>query len=438
MMNESLMDKLTAPRRIRVLHISYACSPFENSEPAVGWNRAFECARECDVWVICCEEFREPIERYLRSRQIPKGLNFAFVGSKIHAALMRVPGLFYLGYRLWHALAVREAKRLHNQHDFDIVHQVNLCGFREPGYGTQLGIPFVWGPVGGTQNFPMRFLSTAGLLGGTIEILRTIANRYQLRFRRRVRGALLKSKRTIAANSTNQRDLESVSGRKIEQFFEAGTHPQPNIEKRFEDRAELRIVWSGRLEAWKAFPLLLQALSRLPADFPFSVRVIGDGSRRKSWQRLANSLGIGERIAWRGSKLIDEAREEFEWGDVLVFTSLRDTTGSALFQALEVGLPVICFDHQGARDVIDARCGVKLSVESPKQAIHDLRATLIELHNKPELLNALHRGAVERAQELSWENIGKQVCEIYQQITNLENTFDTVPTNDQVAISAGG
>ena len=419
------MNNPTTERRIRVLHISYACSPFENSEPAVGWNRAIECARECDVWVICCEEFREPIERYLQSNQLPESLRIVFVGSTAHAAVMRLPGLFYLGYRMWHARAIREAERLHKKHDFEIVHQVNLCGFREPGYGRKLGIPLVWGPVGGTQNFPTRFFLTAGILGGTVEVLRTIANRFQLRFSRRVRKTLLDAERIIAANTTNKRDLERRAQHRIEQFFEAGTNPQTDVAKCFEDRNELKIVWSGRLEAWKAFPLVLRALSQLPPDFPFSVRVIGDGSRRKSWERLAKSLGIADRIDWRGGMLIEQARAEFEWGDVLVFSSLRDTTGSALFQALEVGLPVICFDHQGARDIIDERCGIKLKVETPKQAVRDLANAFEELHNNPEQLSVLHRGALERAAEISWKSIGRQVVDIYKQITKTDD--DTLP-----------
>ena len=113
-----------------------------------------------------------------------------FLPEKAWAALAwRIPGVGYLSYNLWQRRALRAARQLHAQVRFDLVHHVNILGFREPGYLWKLDAPFIWGPVGGTQNYPWRNLSQAGLIGGVREVLRNLVNGLQLRFSRRVHRA---------------------------------------------------------------------------------------------------------------------------------------------------------------------------------------------------------------------------------------------------------
>src|SRR5436190_9673741 len=150
----------SGPRRPRVLLLAYACSPERGSEPGVGWNRALEAARYCDTWVLCEERSSAPpIRAYLEKHGPIPGLRFEFVLKPTWMRwLGHLPGLAYLGYNLWHQSAFQVARRLHARVGFDLVHQVTFCGYREPSYLWQLGVPFVWGPVGGTQNYPWRFL----------------------------------------------------------------------------------------------------------------------------------------------------------------------------------------------------------------------------------------------------------------------------------------
>ena len=50
-----------------------------------------------------------------------------------------------------------------------------------------------------------------------------------------------------------------------------------------------------------------------------------------------------------------EAIAQYAWADAFVFSSLRDTTGTVVVEALAAGLPVICLDHQGVHDVVTGR-----------------------------------------------------------------------------------
>ncbi len=126
----------------------------------MGWNRALQAARFFPTWVICDEALnRAPIERYLANHGQIENLNFVFVPpSRWETRLRKLPGTFYPSYNMWHRRAFRIAQRLHEELQFDTIHQLNLCGFREPGYLWKLDAPFIWGPIGGGQNYPWRFL----------------------------------------------------------------------------------------------------------------------------------------------------------------------------------------------------------------------------------------------------------------------------------------
>ena len=40
-----------------------------------------------------------------------------------------------------------------------------MVGYREPGYLWKIEKPFVWGPIGGLENSPWRFLPSLGIKG---------------------------------------------------------------------------------------------------------------------------------------------------------------------------------------------------------------------------------------------------------------------------------
>src|SRR4030042_5609182 len=112
-------------RRLRLLILAYACSPYQGSEPGIGWHRAVEGSRIADTWVICEKnEFYDDIQRYLNQNGRIPGLHFCFVPkTRREEILTGIPGMYYISYNLWHRRAFLLAEKLHLQLRFDIVHQ---------------------------------------------------------------------------------------------------------------------------------------------------------------------------------------------------------------------------------------------------------------------------------------------------------------------------
>jgi glycosyltransferase involved in cell wall biosynthesis len=408
-----------AGSRPRVLLLAASCGPERGSEPGVGWNRAVQAARSFDTWVVCTDTFASEIRRHLASAGDRPGLHVVFVpksrGSRWLAAL---PGGYYLGYHLWHRRAYRVARALHAQVGFDLAHQVTLCTYREPGYLGRLGIPWIWGPVGGTQNCPWRFLAECGLGGGAREAVRTVANVLQLRLDRRGRRAGRRAAALLAANSTNRRDLERAWGVRPQLLLETGVARLRPLRRARADDAILRVLWCGVMQPFKGLSLLLRALTLVPPDVPYVLRVIGDGPARARWVREARRLGVAPRIVWLGQRPHAEVVARYAESDVFVFTSLRDTSGNVVLEALAAGVPVVCLDHQGAADIVTEACGIKVPVTTPRQVSAALAGGLTDLARDPARLERLRGAAVERARQYLWSHQGDVMASIYRRVAH--------------------
>lgn len=393
-------SNLPQRRRAKLLLLAYACSPSHGSDEAVGWTWALQAARYADTWVICEKNaYQDLVEGYFREQGRPEGLNFAFVEKpRWLRALGRVPGFYYPTYNWWHRRAFAAARRLHENHRFDAAHQLNYCGYREPGYLWKLGVPFLWGPIGGTQNVPWRFLTTLSLRSAVAEAIRGVLNYLQLRLSRRVRAAADRATVLMTANSTTQDDFRRVHGIESLRLCEVQLPEMSGRVRPAKRQGDtLRLLWSGLFHEFKGLGLLLRALALLPPATHWHLDVVGDGRSRNRWMRQAARLGLADRITWHGWLPRSEALDHCRRTDVFVFTSLRDTTGTVVLEALAAGAPVLCLDHQGARDIVTDQCGIKIPVTRPSETIAQLASAIVALASDGERIESLSRGALARA-----------------------------------------
>ena len=137
---------------------------------------------------------------------------------------------------------------------------------------------------------------------------------------------------------------------------------------------------------------------------------------RAHWVRQTAKLGLNDCVSFLGRQSFTDAVAEMQSAHVLCFTSLRDTSGNVILEALAAGVPVICFDHQGAGDVVNSSCGVKLGVTKPKQAYAEWANTISDLANDPELLLELSHGATVRARDFLWSRNHEQINAMYRML----------------------
>ncbi|MCC7222022.1 MAG: glycosyltransferase [Candidatus Contendobacter sp.] len=408
---------------MKILISAYACSPYQGSEAGVGWGFVSELARHHDLWVIVEEEkFRADIERYLIEHpEFPQSAHFLFIHKQRNRWLRKLwPPSYYWYYRRWHQDAYRLARQLHQEVNFDLAHQLTMVGFREPGYLWQLGIPFVWGPVGGMGLFPWRFLPTVGWYGALYYLGYNLFNGLHQRFLTRPKQAAKAAASglatgLIAATPENREGAARYWDCSSIVLTEVGLPREPASQIPLRAAGEpLRLVWTGLHIPRKALNLGLLALSRLPADVNWELHILGQGERTAAWQRLAERRGISGRCRFHGWLPRAQALEIMQEVHGLLITSLRDLTSTVTVEALALGLPIICLDHCGFAEVVNETCGLKVPVTTPSAVIAGLARAIEQLARNEHQRQALARGALQRAQDFSWDNKAAVVNEIYR------------------------
>ncbi|MBQ0929177.1 glycosyltransferase family 4 protein [Ideonella alba] len=405
-------------RELRILVNAYTCNPYHGSEHSVGWGFIQELARRHRVCVIAEKEnCQRDIERFLANcPELAQRAEFHFIEKQRRRLLRKLwPPSYYRYYRKWHLEALNLARHLHAKEPFDLVHQLTMVGYREPGYLWKLGVPFVWGPIGGMGSFPWRFLPSLGLYGALYYSAYNLVNAWQERFAPRPKlAAAAAGPSLISATPEDQTGTMTHWHRPSHLLAEVGlpAHTKDTPTYRNSDEP-LRVVWSGLHIPRKALPLGLKALSILPPNIDWTLDILGKGRETRALQRLAENLGIGSRCRFHGWIERRVAIDVMHRAHVMLITSLRDLTSTVTVEALAAGLPVICLDHCGFSSAIDETCGIKVPVTTPNAVIDGFRDALIQMADETRRRD-LADGALRRSRLFDWRLKVDRLEEIYR------------------------
>jgi len=412
-------------RRLKVLVSAYACNPYRGSEPGIGWGFATAIGQQHDVWVLTSEANRLDIEAEMGAHpESYVNLHFYYVPRVRWLALETIwPPSYLWTYELWQKAAYRVGAALHQQVGFDLMHMVTYGTFRSPGYLWRLDVPLVIGPVEGLDNTPWRYLPMMGLKGGLHFAARNIINSLHKRFLPVPKRAFRKAAGVIAASEGMQEQIRRWYGRESEVICEIGPPPvMADDFTRRQPQEALRISWSAQHMPGKALHLLIGALRRLDPRVDWSLDILGEGPCTGKWRRLATKLGVEERCRWHGRLPRTEAVSLVHKSHVFVITSLHDMTSTVLIEALSQGVPVVCPDHFGFRDVVTDDCGIKMPIRTRRQFESDMAAAIVRLAGDEQWRQRLAEGALRRAEDFSWKGKAQRLSAIYAGCTTAGNT----------------
>jgi glycosyltransferase involved in cell wall biosynthesis len=417
-------------RRLTVLVQAYACNPKYGSEEGVGWGWVTAISEHHDLHVLTAAYHEADLEAALESApQLRERVRFHYIPQRawhyrptpiwkrIEESIMKP--VMLAAYRSWQRDAYKFAKKLSASTKFDLVHVITYVGFRFPGQFWKLPLPLVWGPIGGLENTPWRYLSALTKTGALKFAGRNVINTLHKLLLPEPKKAFRKAEGgVIAATSRISEEIRKSYGVDSVVRCEIGAVAQTDSAElsQRQDGAPLKIVWSALHADFKALPLLLQALATLPRTVNWTLTVLGSGPLTNKWQELATSLGVADRVDWIGRVSRDAAISRMAECHVMVVTSLHDLTSSVLIEALCVGLPVICPDHYGFRDAIDDSCGFRVATTSLSDISQGIANALVTLHDDEVRRRRLSHGALERSELYGWDQTGKHVSEIYESI----------------------
>lgn len=411
-------------KRLKVLISAYTCSPYKGSEPGVGWNFVYGISKYHEVHVIVeRKKWKKDIEKFIKENPgLEKNIKFYFIKKKRNKFLRKIwPPSYYWFYKRWQKEAFKLAVELNKKENFDLTHHLTMVGFREPGYLWQINSPFVWGPIGGLEITPWRFLTSMGLKGFIYFAGRNILNLLQKKTLKRPKNAAQRKRNMlIAATPGNANEIEKLWGKRSQIICEVGQVNQSKTFKLSHRKTNmLRIVWSGVHEPHKNLGLLLKALSKSKAEY--ELHIMGKGTETRKWKKLSVKLGISNKCKWHGWLEREKSFSVFNESHLFCITSLKDLTSTVTLEALSFGLPIICLDHCGFSEVVNESCGVKIPLTTPRQVIVDFSNAIERLYYDEELRFTLAKGAIKRANDFSWEKKIEEINNIYFSLLNNSN-----------------
>ena len=181
------------------------------------------------------------------------------------------------------------------------------------------------------------------------------------------------------------------------------------------EKAELSLLFVGRVVPLKGLHYLIQALSDLKDPPPFHLTIVGplygseDGGYEFTLRRLIQEKGLGPQVTLTGN--ISDRRElekYFLQADFFILPSLTEGAPKAICEAMAYGLPVLASRVGGipllVRDGLDG-----LLIDPRKPA--DLAAALGSMLRDRQELRLMGQAARERALELSKELIFQRLAQ---------------------------
>ena len=390
---------------MKLLVSAYACEPGMGSEPGVGWNWVIALVRRgYDVHVITRSNNRESIESTTRASD--RNPRFAYYDLPRWLRFWKKwPGGIYLYYLLWQIGAYRLAKRLHAAERFECVHHVTFVSFRQPSFMGLLGIPFIFGPVGGGESLPRALRQGLPFTGKMAEAVRSLGN--SLVAIDPLMHLTLSRARMIAC--TTEETLAKIPQRfrgKCVVQRAIGIDRQEIVAGYEPETPTHRFLYVGRLLYWKGLHLALRALKETRKAIPdVTLRVIGDGDDRAWLLRVSREEGVSDLVEWISAKPQEEVWREYRESVALVFPSLHDSGGMVVLEALAAGLPVICLDRGGPGAIVNASCGVVVETgeQNEKTVVGAVARAMVLICTDRECRKRLAENAPARVAEMTWD-----------------------------------
>jgi glycosyltransferase involved in cell wall biosynthesis len=201
---------------------------------------------------------------------------------------------------------------------------------------------------------------------------------------------------------------------------EAFLSPIPE-EKRLQFRTQHRIskdtivlVTIARLFMLKGHDYIIESAKTLAKKYENVMWLfVGNGNLSDKFQRQVNELGLADRIKFPGLLPPSRIPLAIQASDILVHCSLREGLARTLPQAMLCGKPVISFDVDGAKEVVNENTGRLIepkNVEKLTQAC----AELIEDADLRKRLGENGRESVKR--KFAPEQMVNTVEKVYQKL----------------------
>lgn len=378
-----------------ILMINYEFPPVGGGGGVATYYIARElCRRGYDVSVLTsrfgCQRWRETIEniRVYRVPVLRKRRDYCSVLEMATFILASIPMLFFLFL----------------SHHYDLIHVF-------------FGVPS--GPLGylAKKVFGVPYLIRMG--GGDVPGFRPFQYKKLYKILTPFLNILWRNAEFLVANSEGLREMASAvfpdlpicvipNGVDTQRFTNGHRRvPAPLV----------RILFVSRLIRRKGLQFLIKAIPQIVqhAQFPFVIKVVGDGPDKEEFLQQVKEHRVEEHIRFYGYVDHADLPRYYLDADIFVLPSLAEGMPNVVLEAMGSGLPVVATRVAGSEELVqDEKNGFLVDSKD----VEALAQALITLINHPELREQMGKGAKKMARKYTWNIVTEQYSSLYEQMVN--------------------
>jgi glycosyltransferase involved in cell wall biosynthesis len=240
-----------------------------------------------------------------------------------------------------------------------------------------------------------------------------------------LRRAIKRTALLLATNRETYQLMKRIGGQDVRHAFDNAVAERMLLDQmpRRSPDGEIKVLWAGRLEPLKALRLGIEALA-LVKGLPISLVVAGSGSQRSNLEHFARDLGVSDRVQFLGQVPWVGMTALFQSADAFLFTSLRDSMGSVVLEAMAQGLPIVTLNHQGVATLVPEEAGIKVPVTTPAETAAALGRALGELVRSPESRQRMAEASWNYARAQTWERRVAEMGSWYEECVKRRQAKD--------------
>lgn len=410
----------------RILISAYACEPGRGSEPGVGWNLVRELSSEHELTVVTRLNNRKIITS--NGEDWVKEVNWIFLDPPKWLTFWKHKGrgvqLFYV---LWQMTLRRKVKKLMKTKTFEVFHHLTFGKYWVPSGLANLGVPMVFGPVGGGEATPKALAESLPRKVQITEQARDLV-KWMIQRTPGVRGLYASTEMNIAATHQTAAELRKLGLTAIKVLPQSGIGPgdlagmraapsQGVFKKRSGDH--LHLVTACRLIYWKGVDLAIRAVAEARKNgVKVELTILQEGPERPALEALVKELGLGDAIKFTGRlPSLEDVYATIQSADALIHPAYHEAFGQSCLESLALGVPVVCLDWGGPGVIVDEYTGVKVIPSSYGETVAQLAGAIEALPSRLAADELSVESCETRAFELfSWERLSKSISKIYEEV----------------------
>ncbi|MGR6835657.1 glycosyltransferase family 4 protein [Syntrophomonas erecta] len=175
------------------------------------------------------------------------------------------------------------------------------------------------------------------------------------------------------------------------------------------------LLFVGRLTKEKNLEFLIQAFAEVKRSKPDTTLVLtAQGPLEDDLKKLAENLGLSLKsdVIFTGALPFDTLVHVYYSSDLFVFSSMTETQGLVLIEAMASGLPVVAVRAYGVQDMVDHnKNGILTTCDKG-----EFSSAIVRLLDDPVLYHKFKKNALVKADSLSSLNMAIKLEEVYQEL----------------------